>query len=75
MKTVTYIIEPEPNSTVYFLNPSDQSVYPYMYPPVVARQRLDENFTAAKYTLTRIEEFVVRDVFDAFRVLSRKIGN
>jgi hypothetical protein len=55
MKIVTYIIEPEPISTVYFLNPSDQSAYPYMYPPVVVRQRLDANFTAAKYTLTTIE--------------------
>jgi hypothetical protein len=42
-----YIMAPEPISTAYFINPSHQSVCLYVYSPVVARQRLDKNVTAA----------------------------
>jgi hypothetical protein len=35
-----YINAPEPISTVYFTNPSHQSVYLYVHLPIVARQRL-----------------------------------
>jgi hypothetical protein len=39
---VMCIMASEPTSTVYFRNPSHQSVCLYVYPPVVARQRLDK---------------------------------
>jgi hypothetical protein len=40
MKLGTYITAPEPISTAHFINPSDQSMCLYVYPPIVARQRL-----------------------------------
>jgi hypothetical protein len=41
-----YILTPKPTSTVYFINPSYQSVYS----PIVARQWLCKNVTAATNT-------------------------
>jgi hypothetical protein len=38
-----------------FINPSDQSVCLYVYPPIVARQRLGKNFTATTNTQATIE--------------------
>jgi hypothetical protein len=35
-----YIIAPEPISTAYFINLSHQSVCLYVYPFIIARQRL-----------------------------------
>jgi hypothetical protein len=43
-----YIMAPEPISTVYFINPSHQSVY--LYPSVVARQWLNKTITVAVKT-------------------------
>jgi hypothetical protein len=37
MKLGMYIIAPEPVSMACFFNPSHQSVYRYVYPPIVAR--------------------------------------
>jgi hypothetical protein len=42
VKLGMYIMAPEPISTVYFINPSHQSVSPYVYPSFLARQRLYE---------------------------------
>jgi hypothetical protein len=53
MKPGMHIIEPEPISTAYFINPSHKSVCLHMYPTIVARQRLRKNVTAAT-----IEEFL-----------------
>jgi hypothetical protein len=39
---------PEPISTVYFINPSQQSVCLYVYPLIVARQRLGKTVTAGR---------------------------
>jgi hypothetical protein len=75
MKLGMYIMVPEPISTAYFLNASDQSVYLYVYPPIVARQRLSKNFTATTNTHTTIEEFGGRDVFCVVRAVSRKVGD
>jgi hypothetical protein len=50
MKLGMYIMAPEPMSMAYFLNPSHQSVCLYVYPPIVAKQRLGKNVTAATYT-------------------------
>jgi hypothetical protein len=47
MKLGTYFMEPELNSKAYFTNLSHQPVCLYVYPPIVARQRLGKNVTAA----------------------------
>jgi hypothetical protein len=56
MKLGMYIMAPEPISTAYFINPSHQSLYLYVYPPIVARERLGENVTTATNTRATIEE-------------------
>jgi hypothetical protein len=43
-----YIMAPEPISTVYFINSSHLCVY--VHPPIVHRQRLGKNVTAATNT-------------------------
>jgi hypothetical protein len=45
-KLGTHIMAPQPISTTYFRNPSQQSVCLYVYRPFVARQRLHKNVTA-----------------------------
>jgi hypothetical protein len=50
-----YIMAPEPMSTTYCIDPSHQSLCLYVYPPVVVRQRLSENVTAATNTHAAIE--------------------
>jgi hypothetical protein len=42
-----YIMAPEPISTAYFINPSNQSVRLFVYPPIVAKQQLGEHVPAA----------------------------
>jgi hypothetical protein len=49
MKLGMYVIAPETISTAYFLNLSDQSLCLFVYPLIVARQRL------GKKTLLRNE--------------------
>jgi hypothetical protein len=51
-----YITAPEPISTTYFLNPFYQFVYLYVYPLLIARQRLGRNVTAAANTYATIEQ-------------------
>jgi hypothetical protein len=53
-----YIMAPEAVSTAYFINPSHQSVYLYLYPPLVARQTLGKNIIAATNTQATIEELL-----------------
>jgi hypothetical protein len=67
MKLCMYIMEPQPISTAYFINPSHQSVCLYVYPPIVIRQRLGKNVTAAtnkNATLDKLldESFSMRSV-------------
>jgi hypothetical protein len=50
MKIGMYIMAPEPISVAYFIHPSHLSVCLYLYAPIVARQRLGKNVTAAKNT-------------------------
>jgi hypothetical protein len=50
MKLGMYIMAPEPISTAYIINPSHQYVRPYVYPTIVARQRLGKSVTAATNT-------------------------
>jgi hypothetical protein len=56
MKLGTYIMAPEPISRAYFINASHPSVCLYLYPPIVARQRLCKNVIAAAITHATIEE-------------------
>jgi hypothetical protein len=58
MKLGMYIMAPELISTAYFTNPSHQSACLYVYPSIVARQRLIKNVTAATNTHTTIEELL-----------------
>jgi hypothetical protein len=58
MKLGMYIMAPEPISTAYFINPSHQSVCLYVYPLIVARQRLGKNITAETNTQVTIEELL-----------------
>jgi hypothetical protein len=50
-----YNMAPEPVSTAYFMNLSHQSVYMYMYPLNVDRQRLHRNVTEAMNTHAKIK--------------------
>jgi hypothetical protein len=54
MKLAIYIMAPNLISRAYFINPSHQSVYLYVYPPTFARQRLVKNITAATSTRATI---------------------
>jgi hypothetical protein len=58
MKLGMYVMELEPISAEYFINPSPQSVCLYVYPSVVTKQRLGKNVTAATNTQTTIEELL-----------------
>jgi hypothetical protein len=54
-----YIMAPEPNSTEYFINTSShQSVFLYVYFPIVARQRLGDNVTVVTNTHATIDELL-----------------
>jgi hypothetical protein len=53
-----YIMALEPISTAYFINPSDQSECLYVYPPIVARQRLGKHVTAATNTHAIVEQLL-----------------
>jgi hypothetical protein len=50
MKLGMYIMAPEPISLVYFINPSHESLFLYVYTLIVARQRFGKNVIAAKNT-------------------------
>jgi hypothetical protein len=54
----TYIMAPEPISMAYFINPTHQSVCLYVYPPIIARQQLSRNITAAMNTHATINELL-----------------
>jgi hypothetical protein len=57
MKLGMYIMAPEPISATYFLNLSHQSVFLYVYPSIVARQRLSKNVAVTNAHAT-IEELL-----------------
>jgi hypothetical protein len=57
MKLGTYIMTLEHILTLYFINPSHQSVYLYVY-PIVARQRFGKHITAATNTHETVEELL-----------------
>jgi hypothetical protein len=53
-----YIMAPEPISTAYFVNLSNQSLCLYVYSLLVARQRFDKNVTATTDTHATVEELL-----------------
>jgi hypothetical protein len=62
-----YIMTHEPISTAYSINLSHQSVCLYVYPLIVAKQRLGKKVTAANNTHSTTEElfdtsFFIRSV-------------
>jgi hypothetical protein len=70
MKLGMHIMAPELISAGYVINPSNQSVCLYVYPPIVARQELGKNVTAA--TNTFAIEYVVDVSFYVVRVVSEE---
>jgi hypothetical protein len=52
-----YIMTLEPNSLTYFINPSHHTVS-VCVPPVIARQRLGKNVSAATNTHTTTEDLL-----------------
>jgi hypothetical protein len=58
MKLGMYIMAPESISVMHFIKPSHQFVCLYVYPPVIARQWLSKNVTAAMNTRAKIEELL-----------------
>jgi hypothetical protein len=69
-----YIKASEPISAVYFINPSHQSVCLYMYSPIVARQRLGKDVTAARNTHAVIEELLEVSFFMRHVSYQREVG-
>jgi hypothetical protein len=68
------MMAPEPISAVYFINPSYESVCLYVYPSIVARERIGKNVTAATNTHATIEELL--DLFSMRSVLHwRNVGD
>jgi hypothetical protein len=65
---------PESISTAHVINPSHQFVYLYVYPHIVARQRLSKKVTAVTNTQVPIEKFLYAN-FHAVHVISRKVGD
>jgi hypothetical protein len=53
-----HILAPEPISKAYFINPSHHFMCLYLYPSIVARQRLGKNETPTTTTDETIEEFL-----------------
>jgi hypothetical protein len=75
MKLGMYIMAPEPISTVYFINHFHQPVYVYVYPPIVARQRLGRKSYCRNEHISNNRRIVGCVVLYAVRVVSRKVGD
>jgi hypothetical protein len=71
VKLGMYVMAHEHSSIVYFMNPSHQSVCLYMYPRIVARQRLGKNFTAETNKNTTIGELL--DVSFSVRFVRKQL--
>jgi hypothetical protein len=61
----TWYVAPEPIWTAYFINPSHQSVDLSVYPPIVARKRLEKTFPRQLRNAGCV-------VFSAVRVVSKE---
>jgi hypothetical protein len=74
MKFGMYIMAPQPISVAYFINPSHQSVS-VCVSPIVARQRLSKEVTAATNTSATIEELLDASFSMRSVLYQRKVGN
>jgi hypothetical protein len=63
-----YIVATEPVSTAYFINLCHQSVCLYVYPPIVARQRLGKVYPSLLGN-GNSRRIVERVIFCAVRVV------
>jgi hypothetical protein len=68
MKLRMYIMTSEPISMAYFINPSNQSVCLYVYPSIVARQRLGKKSYRCNAYTSNNRRTVQRVVFYDVRV-------
>jgi hypothetical protein len=75
MKLGMYITAPEPISTAYFIDPFRESVCLYVYPFIVARQRLGKNITVATNTQATIEELLDAKFSTRFVSYQMKVGD
>jgi hypothetical protein len=75
MKLGMYIMAPEPISTTYFINPYHQCVRLYVYPPIVARQRLVKNVTTATNENATLEELFVASFSMRSVLYQKKVGD
>jgi hypothetical protein len=71
IKLCMYIFALESISTAYFINPSHQSVCLYVYPLIVARQRLSKHVPATMNTRNN-RRIVERPDFNTVSVLSKE---
>jgi hypothetical protein len=69
-----YIMPPEPISRAYFISHCHQCVCLYVYSPIVARQRLGKNVTAATNTYA-IEDLLYVSFSIRFVSYLRKLGD
>jgi hypothetical protein len=65
-----YIMAPEPISTAFLINPSHRFVSLYVYPTIVAKQRLRKTVAAATNTHATTEELL--DASFSMRSVSRQ---
>jgi hypothetical protein len=70
-----YIMAPNPIEMAYFINPSHQSECPYVYPPIVARQRLGKRVTAATNTHATVKELLDASFYMRFVRYKTKVGD
>jgi hypothetical protein len=61
-----YIIGSVPIKATYFINPSRQSVYLYVYPSLFARQRIGKVVTAGTNTQGTIEDILDASLYMRF---------
>jgi hypothetical protein len=69
------IMAPELTSAAGFINPSHQSVCLYVYPPIVARQRLGKNVNAATNIHATMKDSLDASFSMQFVSYQKKIGD
>jgi hypothetical protein len=74
MKFGINVVPPEPISTAYFINPSQQFMCLQVYPTIVARQRLGKIFTVATNTQATKEELLEASFSMRSGSYQRKLG-
>jgi hypothetical protein len=67
-----YIMAPEPISKAYLVNPPDQSVCLYVYPIIVAKQRLDKTLPRQQHKNRWTRRFLPRT--SSFLILIQNIN-